>query len=897
MNIVSVRCRVILTSLAFLPLSSFAAAPADTLLPYKRPDLPVDQRVRDLLSRMTVEEKFWQLFMIPGDLSDGKARYAHGIFGLSMRGQAGEEQMTDQMMACADSGLARANAIKTNAAQRFFVEETRLGIPIIPFEECLHGLVRPGATSFPQSIALAATWDTALVGRVATAIAREAKSRGVRDALSPVINLATDQRWGRVEETYGEDPYLSAEIGAAFVAGFQNLGVIATPKHMIANVGDGGRDSYPIDLDERYLEEIHFPPYRAVISRGGAMSVMTSYNSLNGIPCSDNAWLLRTVLKERWKFDGFVISDASAVGGTLDLHHVVQTREESAKRAIEAGLDVIFQTDYDHHLPLLKAFTDGTVDQRAIDSAVARVLRAKFRLGLFEHPYVNPDEADRWNGAPEHRALAREAAVRSIVLLKNDRDVLPLKSSLRTIAVIGEDAGEARLGGYSGPGIRKVSILDGIRNAAGSGTKVVYAGGCKRLEPRVVPVPESCLTTSQGAPGVLGEYFATTDLSGPPALVRRDPKIDFGWTLYGPGPPLRSDCYSVRWTGRLKAPRSGVYSIGVDGDDGFRIFIDGRPLIDRWRKQTNRTSVVPFRFEGGRLYDIKVEFHEGVGNVKFRFVWDVDAPHSSEGIAQAIRIAGKSDVAVLVAGLEEGEFRDRASLDLPGRQEELIRKVASTGKPVVVILVGGGAVTIRSWLDLVDGIVDVWYPGEEGGNAVADVLFGRRSAGGKLPITFPWSVAQSPLVYNHKPTGRGDDYLDMTGKAMFPFGFGLSYVTFEYSDLQILPAAIPIDGKAVVTCSVKNTGRMTADEVVQLYIRHEHSSTAQPVLALKGFTRVTLGPGEGKQVSFEIGPEALAVLNPRMEWVVEPGDVRILVGASSRDIRLHGGLAVGEGRQ
>jgi beta-glucosidase len=868
-----------------------------TIPPYKRPDLAIDKRVEDLLSRMTQEEKFWQLFMIPGDLSDDKARYVHGIFGLNIRESGGPKSAAEQMLDYAKTGAAGRTASTVNRIQKFFVEETRLGIPIIPFDEALHGLVRTGATAFPQSIALAATWDVPLMERVASAIAREARSCGLRDVLSPVLNIARDPRWGRVEETYGEDPFLSAQMGTAFVRSFEDAGVVTTPKHFAANLGDGGRDSYPIHFTERLLQEVYFPAFKACFQKGGSRSVMTAYNSIDGVPCTSNRWLLRDILKEKWGFGGFVISDASAVGGILDLHHTVRNREESAKSAIEGGLDVIFQSDYSHHVPLLKAFKDGLIDRAAIDGAVTRVLRAKFQLGLFENPYANPDDAEKWNGHPDHRRLALDAARKAIVLLKNDAHVLPLRKNLGSVAVVGPDAIEARLGGYSGPGRNKVSILDGIRKMAGGKTAVYFAGGCDRIDTLVVTVPQECFSSSDGTSGLKGEYFNAVDLSGTPALVRRDPRIDFQWTLFSPDPSINEGWYSVRWTGKLKAPIAGLCQLGVEGDDGYRLFIDGRLLIDRWEKQTFRLSTVPLRLEKNREYDFRLEFHEAVGNVRLRLVWDVGVPHQSKRIDEAVQLAQKCDAAVVVAGIEEGEFRDRADIALPGHQEELIRRIARTGRPVVVVLVGGSAITMSRWIDDVQAVLDAWYPGEAGGDAVAEVLFGECNPGGKLPITFPQYVGQLPLYYNHKPTGRGDDYADLSGKPLFAFGHGLSYTSFEYSGLVVSPPVIRPSATARVRFTVRNGGDISGDEVVQLYVRDQVGNRTRPVMELRAFERVSLRPGESKEILFELSPEQLAVLNDVLEPVVEPGDFAIMIGSSSRDIRLRGVLGVVPGRE
>jgi beta-glucosidase len=700
---------------------------------YRDPTAPIDERVNDLLSRMTPEEKFWQLFMLAGEFQGDEARFADGLFGL-------------QVPAEPDSAIiARMNEI-----QRHFVEDTRLGIPVVFFAEALHGLVQRDATVFPQAIGLAATFDTTLVGEVAGAIAEECRARGVRQVLSPVVNIAVDVRWGRVEETYGEDPFLSSRMGVAYVSPLERAGVITTPKHWIANVGDGGRDSYPVDIDQRLLREVHVPPFRACIERGGSRSIMTAYNSVDGLPCSANSWLNTVLLKAEMGFTGFVISDAAAVGGIKDLHMTAATYADAGKQAIDGGLDVIFQTSYDHHLLFGPAFRDGRIESTRTDDAVTRVLRAKFQLGLFEDPYVDTDESSGPDGSA-HRALARRAAREAMVLLKNEGNVLPLSPDLGSIAVIGPDAAQARLGGYSAPSSRACSILDGIRERVGGATAVRYAAGCARQE------------------------------------------------------------------------------------------------------QTDDAE-----------------------------------------LQEAVDLASKCDAVVVAAGIEEGEFRDRASLALPGRQVELIRRVTALGRPVVVVLVAGSAVTMSGWLRDVPAVLEVWYPGEEGGRAVADVLFGDESPAGRLPITFPIAEGQLPLVYNHKPSGRGDDYLDLTGRPLFPFGHGLSYTTFEYSDLRIEPSVIGSGDSAAVRFTLTNTGSRDGDEVVQLYIHDDLASVVRPVMSLEGFERVHLRPGESREVGLSITPDNLSLLDRELREVVEPGSLRIMIGASSGDIRLQGELSVSQ---
>ncbi|MBK7028856.1 MAG: glycoside hydrolase family 3 C-terminal domain-containing protein [Bacteroidales bacterium] len=881
----------------FLLLFCFnAASQAQDVLPYKNPSLGIDERVKDLLGRMTADEKFWQLYMIPGDLSLGKEKLKHGIFGLQVDAKGETTDAAGQMLTYGGSSDASLFAEKVNEIQRFFVNETRLGIPIIPFAEALHGLGMGGSTSFPQSIGLAASWDTSLMRQVSSAIAIEVKSRGIRQVLDPVINIARDVRWGRVEETYGEDPYLTSLMGSCYIDAFEKIGVIATPKHFAVNVGDGGRDSYPIHYNERLLEEVYFPAFKSGFQKAGARSVMSSYNSLDGTPCTAHDWLLNKKLKQEWGFRGFVISDACAVGGANVLHYTAADYTEATEDAMEGGLDVIFQTDYEHHTLFKDAFDKGLIPSSVIDSAVTRVLRAKFQSGLFENPYVDSKEAGIWNGHALHRQLALQAARESIVLLDNKAETLPLNAGITRIAVIGHDAVEARLGGYSGPGINKVSILDGLRKHAPAGMEITYSPGCGRsYEPyRVVPSANLSSTKSDlKVQGLKGEYFNNLNLVGTPVLTRTDSQLSFGWTLYSPDPALAFDCYSIRWTGKIIAPSTGTFHLGIEGNDGYRLYFDGKLLIDNWQKSSFQTQMVEVQFIQGNEYDIRVEYFESSGSARLKLIWDAGIDkQTDELIKEAVKTAIDADVAVIVAGINEGEFNDRAFLKLPGKQEEMIQAICSAGKPVIVVLTGGSAITMNTWKDQVSAILDVWYPGEAGGDAVAEVIYGKYNPAGRLPITFPVFEGQLPLVYNHKPTGRGDDYTDLTGMPLFPFGYGLSYSKFEYSDLQIDHPGIQAGQTAHVRFKVRNIGKLSGDEVCQLYIRDELASVARPVKELKGFQRITLAPGEEKMLSFEISPESLSMLDINNKLTIEPGIFRIMIGASSMDIRLMGNLRV-----
>jgi beta-glucosidase len=860
---------------------------------YKDATQPVERRVSDLLSRMTPEEKFFQLFMIPGEIPVGKEdQYKNGLFGFQVSAAQKKGDAGAQMLDYGVQDDAKALRDKINSIQHYFVERSRLGIPMIAFDEALHGLVRGGATVYPAAIALAATWDTALMSRVSTAIAGEARIRGIRDILSPVINIASDPRWGRVEESYGEDPLLTSAMVVSFVRNLESHGIVTTPKHFIANVGDGGKDSYPIYYNERLLDEIYFPPFIAAFKEGGSRSVMTAYNSVDGTPASQNEWLLTKKLKQDWGFKGFVISDANAVGGANVLHFTSPDIAMSEQQAVNAGMDVAFQTSYDHAKLFIPHFLDGGIDKKRIDDAVRRVLRVKFELGLFEHPYVTEEDVHQWGETSGHRAVARQAARESIVLLKNT-GVLPLSPKYRSIAVIGADAADARLGGYSGPGNHKVSILDGIRERAGAGVKVTYSRGSGPMDREWMVVPRANLYTEKGgsAHGLKAEYFANLSLSGVPAVKRVDANMNFQWTLGMPDEAVGHNFYSARWTGVVRAPEEGAYRLGLEGDDGYRLWVNDSLVIDQWVKKSYHSDFVATMLQPGKEYAIRVEFNEPVGNAHLKLVWRkyTDAP---SGIDSAMVAAMQADVAVVVVGIHEGEFQDRASLALPVREEDLIERVQGLGKPVVVVLVGGSAITMNNWLDKVPGVLDVWYPGEEGGHAVTDVLFGDADPGGRLPISFPISEAQLPWVYNHAPTGRGDDYYNLSGLPLFPFGYGMSYTHFSYSGLSLDKTTLSVGDSAVLSCRVTNDGERDGDEVVQLYLRETVASVARPVIALKGWKRLHLRKGESAEVRFVVGQKVLASLNKTLQWEVEPAEYQLLVGASSRDLRLKGILNV-----
>lgn len=749
---------------------------------YLDSDMPIEERVEDLLSRMTLEEKIgqlkarmlmgWRMFLeaMEGLSQDQQRRFMRVFWRMSSQERdimeamtvnyvrkhwkevIEKEEKTIGMLSLVLRSFSPKEGVQlANQILKLFLEESRLGIPVMIHDECLHGCVAKGSAIFPQSIALASTWNPSLMEEVAVAIGRETRARGIHQCLSPTINIARDPRCGRTEETYGEDPYLASLMAVAFVKGVQSQKVVTTPKHYVANfVGDGGRDSHEIHFSERILREIYFPAFRASVEKANALSIMSAYNSLDGDPCSCSKWLLTDILRGEWGFNGFVVSDYGSVEGIHALHRVAETKAEAGKKALETGMDMELP-EADCFEELAGLVNDGTLSEKVVDEAVRRVLRVKFWLGLFDDPYADPECAEKICDCEEHRTLALKAAREGIVLLKND-GTLPFSKNLKSVAIVGPSAGKMRLGGYTGYGVRVVSPLEGVRGKVSKETRVFFAEGC---------------------------------------------------TLTGT---------------------------------------------------------------------------------------------SKEGLEQARKMAKRSDVAVLFVGNSvetEGEGRDRSNLDLPGVQEDLITEMCGTGTPVVVVLTNGSAVTLTKWLDDANAVVEAWYPGEEGGNAIADVLFGDCNPGGKLPITFPKTTGQLPLYYNYKPTGRGYDYVDLRGKQpLFPFGHGLSYTEFEYSNLKIDPEETSPEGKVDVSVGVKNAGKYKGDEVVQLYIHDTVATIAKPVKELKGFKRITLQSGEEKTVNFSLGPEDLTSYDVNMNLVVEPGVFEVMIGSSSEDIRLQGSFEV-----
>lgn len=746
------------------------------VLDYKNPALAVSDRVKDLISRMTIEEKVAQMLCIWGQKRT-KFIGENGKFDLHNLGsffKVGIGQIG--RLSDTDNGLDPVEMAElANAIQKYFVEETRLGIPVIFHEECLHGLAAKKATSYPQPIGLASTFNINLIEKIYASIAEDARSRGVHQALTPVVDVARDPRWGRVEETFGEDPFLVAQMGIAAVRGFQGNGdfkykktVIATLKHFAAHgQPESGTNCAPVNVSERILRDTFLYPFREAVKKANAASVMASYNEIDGVPSHANTWLLRDILRKEWGFKGFVVSDYYAIT-ELNIreeaisHCTAKDKDEAALLAVKAGVNIELP-DPDCYPNLVRLVHEGKLQESLIDELVSELLTYKFKLGLFEDPYVDIKLLQNEINLEKDRALALTAARETITLLKNDNNLLPIDlKKYNTIAVIGPNADRKLLGGYSGLPKYYTSVLEGIRQKIKDKIKILYSEGCRLTE-------------------------------------------------------------------------------------------------------------------GGSWNDDVVTFTSEEVNKKL--------------ISEAIDVANNADLIILVLGGNELTSReawnkshmgDRAELELFGMQNDLVRAMNLLGKPIVALLFNGRPNSFKYLNNHAHSILECWYLGQETGNAAADVLFGDFNPSGKLPISIPRSAGHIPCYYNYKPSARRG-YLDDDISPLYPFGYGLSYTKFKFSNLRLEKSAISSNEAANVFVDVTNIGNREGSEVIQMYIRDVYSSVTRPVKELKGFKKVNIKPGETITVSFEILPELLAFTDINMKWAVEPGDFEIMIGNSSKD--------------
>lgn len=828
-------------------------------LPFMNPELAPEMRAEDLVSRLTLEEKISQL-------------------------------MND------------APAIP------------RLGIPQYNWwNECLHGVARAGlATVFPQAIGLAATWDTDLMYRVATAIADEARAkhheyvrrgkRGLYQGLtfwSPNINLFRDPRWGRGMETYGEDPYLTGTMAVSFIRGLQGghpkyFKVIATAKHYAVHSGpEPDRHTFDAIVDFPTLRSSYLPHFEMAIREGRAFSVMCAYNRFLNLPCCGSPFLLNDILRREWGFEGYVVSDCDAVHDIYATHKLVPTLAEAAAMALRAGTDLNCGRAYS---ALLEAVRKGLVNESTIDTAVKRLFIARFRLGMFDPEEMVPYAQIPLSvvDSPEHRALALEAARKSIVLLQNRNNVLPLSKSIKSIAVIGPNADdvEVLLGNYNGFPADPITPLRGLREKLGQATEIIYEPGTDWAEgiPVLTVIAPEYLKPSPEAQenGLKGEYFDNREFKGKPVATRIDATVDFNWWDEAPFPSLDDDNFSVRWTGYLVPPETGDYYLGGEGFNAFRIYLNGELIATYNGTHETHKIYKQVHLEKGKPVPLKIEFSHRARTARMHLLWKKPAPNALE---RAVAAARKAEAVILFLGLSprlEGEemevpvpgFKggDRLSLDLPANQEKLMEEVvkAASGKPIVLVLLNGSPVAINRALENIPAIIEAWYPGQAAGQAIADVIFGDYNPAGRLPVTFYKSAADLPDFSDYRITGRTYRYFKK--EPLFPFGYGLCYTHFKYSRLSV-PKAIKAGDQLKISVEVKNAGGRDGEEVVQVYLsRPESISPVNPIRWLAAYRRIFLRAGEKQKIDLTIRPKEMVTYDAQGNPVIETGTLIVSVG-------------------
>ena len=829
---------------------------------YLDPELPIEKRVDDLVSRMTLEEKVSQM-------------------------------------------LDRAPAIPRLKIQEYDW-----------WNECLHGVARAGvATVFPQAIGMAATMDPGLIYKEADVISTEARAKhneAVRHGdfgrykgltfWSPNINIFRDPRWGRGQETYGEDPYLTSRIAAAFVKGLQGnnpkyLKLVATPKHYVVHSGpEPERHEFNAVTSKRDLYDTYLPAFEACIKEAGAFSVMCAYNSYLGEPCCGSSPLENDVLRKEWGFKGYIVSDCGAIDDFISGHKIVETEPEAAALAVKSGTDLECG-DYRNHRhsvynpALLTAVKKGLISEAEIDTSVKRLFTARFKLGMFDPPEMVPYAQIPYkeNDSKEHRRLALKVAKESIVLLKNDDNLLPLKKDLKRIAVIGPTADSYKmlLGNYNGIPSKYVTPLQGIKNKL-PGTEIFYEEGCNLVEKggAIKPLSSEMLNVNS-RPGLKAEYFKNISLKGKPFFSKIDPISNSDLVRGAMIPDLKGvDKFSIRWSGKIKAPQTGNFNFKVTGDDGYRLTIGDKVLVEDWSDHDMTTKSNHIHLEKGKSYNFKLEYFQSSGRQRLYVSWQL---LRNDRFERALKLADKSDVVIFVGGITsqlEGEethvdyegFRggDRTNLRMPEVQEHLLKALYKTGKPVVLVLTSGSALAVNWEKDNIPAIVQLWYPGEEGGTALADVLFGDYNPAGRLPVTFYKSVKQLPAFTDYSMKNR--TYRYFKGKPLFPFGYGLSYTRFEYDNLKV--KYMKDSNLVKVSARVKNAGDRSGDEVVQVYLKHLNASVPGPIQSLQGIKRIYLARGETKNVEFTLTAKQLAVVTDEGRYRFEPGKFEISVGGA-----------------
>lgn len=830
----------------------FAAFAQDENFEFLNTNLPVEERVDLLVSQMTVQEKIDQL------------------------------------------------VYTSKAIPRLQVPEYNW------WNECLHGVARAGyATVFPQSITIAGSWDTDLVWRVATAISDEARAkhhefvrrgkRGIYQGLtfwSPNINIFRDPRWGRGHETYGEDPYLTGQMGMQFVKGLQGddpkyLKLVATAKHYAVHSGpEPLRHNFNAKISERDLRETYLPAFRTLVMDGGAYSVMGAYNQFRDYPCCANPEL-EGILRNEWGFKGYIVSDCWAVSDFYKFQGFSADAAEAAAIAVKSGTDLNCGNSYPH---LAEAYSRGIITEEELDISVKRVFTARFKLGMFDSDKAVPYAQIPYsvNCSEENDKLALEAAQKSIILLKNKAETLPLSKNIKTIAVVGPNADnwEALVGNYNGIAKHPVTVLEGIKNKL-KNTNVLFAEGSHLAEgvSNLHPIDGKYLVTVDGKPGVVGEYFANDSLLGEPAFTRVDKDINFYWESHSPSPELEDDNFSIRWTGYLVPPVSGTYKLGCWGMPTLDIWFEGEKIIRMNNEHHAFHQEKEVELEAGMKYKFVYEYKNWTGDGDAKLMWSLP---NTKMQSEAVEAAKQADAVIVVLGLSqrlEGEEMpiqvdgfsggDRTHLKLPQTQQDLVQAIKNTGKPTILILLNGSALAVNWENENLDAIISAGYPGQEGGNAVADVLFGDYNPGGRLPVTYYKSVEQLPPFEEYDMKGRTYRYFE--GEPLYPFGYGLSYTTFGYSGLKLKKKA-KVGEPVTVQVKVTNTGKVDGDEVVQLYVKDEEASTQRPKLQLEGFKRIHLKAGESKVVEFEIQARQFSMIGESDYRVIEPGMFTLSLG-------------------
>jgi beta-glucosidase len=843
----ALSCSCFLLSLS-IPAAGQSSSPKNP--PYLNPALPIDQRVDDLVGRMTLEEKASQV-------------------------------------------VHRAAAIP------------RLEVPAYNWwTEALHGVLTSKATVFPEPIGLAATFDAPRIHQMAIDIGNEARAKHEEDIAagrfdgigldfwSPNINIFRDPRWGRGQETYGEDPYLTGRLAVAYVTGMQGddpkyLRVISTPKHYAVHSGpEPERHRIDVTVSKHDEEDTYLPAFRAAVTEGHAGSVMCAYNSINGEPACANQFLLQDHLRDKWKFQGYVVSDCDAVFDIYRGHHYTKSRAEAGAISMKRGTDLDCNEPGDDFSFYVDAVKQGLLPEKDLDTAVKRLFRARFELGMFDPPsmvkYASTPLSEI-ESAP-HRELALQLAREAMVLLKND-GTLPLKPGVKNIAVIGPLADQDAVlwGNYNGTPSHTVSALDGIRSEFPSAT-VTFEPGTSFLRGGQA-IPSEVLTAPDRQHGLKAEYFDNIDLNGAPVVTRVDKQVDFDFGGVAPAPGIGTQNFSVRWTGSITPSQSGAYSIGFTGDDGYRVWIDGKLLVEDWGTHAPSTKTADLRLEKGHPYALRVEYFQGGGGAVAKLVW---TPSTADPGAAAVAAARRADVVIAVVGITsalEGEemnvnlpgFKggDRTSLDLPAEEETLLKNLKATGKPLVVVLMNGSALAVNWANENANAILDAWYSGEEGGAAIAETLSGKNNPAGRLPVTFYKSVDQLPAFEDYAMANR--TYRYFTGQPLYPFGYGLSYTRFAYSNLKLDEPAVQAGQPLTVEADVKNTGSREGDEIAELYLTYPHLSGA-PIRALKGFTRVHLASGDTAHLRFTLSPRDLSIVNESGDRVITAGTYQLSVG-------------------